>query len=292
MLGWSLASTSRLKILTADQVRTTLRRGSASPHPGRTDSSPSNLTKTPRTHPLTHQRRSNLAHGRDSTSLKSAQFSFAFVPLAAGRDPSTSNPAPGRTTHPQLFSSLPQGTNPILFQSQTTQPTSTTPSPSPSPASPRHPTCPSSSPRPKPVTHPDPVRPAFPPVKVSSALYQPKPSRRPAPARQAPNLCNSDRQGALPLNSCSPRVLATAIDLDYVGSVTRPVREHSPCLKDSPASLCLCQLKTGRSALPPVRESLALDLVQPRTERRTPATRRLALKSYRLIDSPVLATDG
>ena len=44
-----------------------------------------------------------------------------------------------------LFSSLPQGTNPILFQLQTTQPTRTTPSPSPSPPSLRHPTCNSSS---------------------------------------------------------------------------------------------------------------------------------------------------
>ena len=32
--------------------------------------------------------------------LKSAQFSFAFVPLAEGRDPSTSNPDPGRPTNP------------------------------------------------------------------------------------------------------------------------------------------------------------------------------------------------
>lgn len=56
------------------------------------------------------------------------------------------------------------------------------------------------------------------------------------------------------------------------GSVARPVGEPSPCLKDSPAALCLCQLKTGSSACTPVRESFALKLMQPRTERRTPAT--------------------
>ncbi len=60
---------------------------SASPHPldassPRTHNSPTSLT------------------GGDHHSLKSAQFSFAFVPSAAGMDPSTSNPAPGHPTHP------------------------------------------------------------------------------------------------------------------------------------------------------------------------------------------------
>ena len=38
--------------------------------------------------------------GRSHPSLKSDQFSFAFMPLAEGRDPSTSNPVPGRPTPP------------------------------------------------------------------------------------------------------------------------------------------------------------------------------------------------
>ena len=93
----------------------------------------------------------SFAHGRVSPSLKSAQFSFAFVPLAAGRDPSRLVPAPGRSTHPHhSTASLPQGTNPILFQSQTTPPnqhrphlrhthhTVTPPAPHPAKV---HPTC-------------------------------------------------------------------------------------------------------------------------------------------------------
>ena len=74
--------------------------------------------------PSTHPQCSNLAHGRISAALKSAQFSFAFVPLAEGRDPSRLVPAPGRPTHPHstvLISSLP----PL-----------------------RHPTCPNHRPRP------------------------------------------------------------------------------------------------------------------------------------------------
>ena len=63
----------------------------------------------------THPQHPNFAHGRRSPLLKSAQFSFAFMPLAAGRDPSTSNPVPGRPTplpapsHPSCpkFSSRP-----------------------------------------------------------------------------------------------------------------------------------------------------------------------------------------
>ena len=139
---------------------------------------------------------------RSRAGLNLAQVSPVFVRVCAtGRRPGSFHikSSPRSSNSPaSLCSRLPQGTNPILFQSQTTQPTRTTLSPSPSPPSLRHPTCPSSRLRPKPVTHPDPVQPALPPVKASSALDQPKPSRRPAPARQAPNLCNSDRQGTLP----------------------------------------------------------------------------------------------
>ena len=139
---------------------------------------------------------------RSRAGLNLAQVSPVFVRVCAtGRRPGSLKTcsSPRSSNSPaSLCSRLPQGTNPILFQSQTTQPTRTTLSPSPSPPSLRHPTCPSSRLRPKPVTHPDPVQPALPPVKASSALDQPKPSRRPAPARQAPNLCNSDRQGTLP----------------------------------------------------------------------------------------------
>ena len=68
------------------------------------DTSPS---PSPRRHLCTtHPQRSNLAHGRRSPLLKSAQFSFAFVPLAAGLDPSRPVPAPGRPTHPH---------NPVLI---------------------------------------------------------------------------------------------------------------------------------------------------------------------------------
>ena len=52
------------------------------------------------------------------------------MPLAEGPDPSTSNPATDRPTHPHFTTaSLPHHSNPILFQSQTTHPTHTTPSP-------------------------------------------------------------------------------------------------------------------------------------------------------------------
>ena len=82
------------------------RRTPAASHPSDSAASPSPRRRLRATHP----QRSNLAHGRRSPLLKSGQFSFAFVPLAAGRDPSTSNPAPGRPTHPHntiLISSLP-----------------------------------------------------------------------------------------------------------------------------------------------------------------------------------------
>ena len=97
---------------------------------------------------------------------------------------------------------------------------------------------------------------------------------------------------ALALKLMQPKSTRDCLGLDRGGSATQPVKEPSPCLKDSPAALCLCQLNTGSSAFPPVKESFALDLVQPRTERSTPATRRLALNFYRRGDSPVLATDG
>ena len=83
---------------------------SASPHPGDSSS------------PRTHNSPTSLTGG-DHHSLKSAQFSFAFAPSLEARDPSTSNPAPGRPTHPHhtvLISSLPE---------------------------PRHPTCPNCRPR-------------------------------------------------------------------------------------------------------------------------------------------------
>ena len=83
---------------------------SASPHPWDSSS------------PRTHNSPTSLTGG-DHHSLKSAQFSFAFAPSLEARDPSTSNPAPGRPTHPHhtvLISSLPE---------------------------PRHPTCPNCRPR-------------------------------------------------------------------------------------------------------------------------------------------------
>ena len=126
----------------------------------------------------------SLAHGRVSPSLKSAQF-FVRV-CATGRRPGSFKTcsSPRSSNPPASLCSSPHAT----------------PSPSPSPPSLRHPTCPSSRPRPTPVTHAEPVQPALPPVKASPTLDQPKPSRRPAPARQAPNLCNSTSQGILALS--------------------------------------------------------------------------------------------
>ena len=66
----------------------------------------------------------SLAHGRNSLLLKSAQFSFAFVPLAEGRDPSTSNPDPGRPTHPHHSASSSHRA-PIRFCSSYRPPPST-----------------------------------------------------------------------------------------------------------------------------------------------------------------------
>ena len=51
--------------------------------------------------PLRHAPQNpSLAHVRNSPSLKSDQFSFAFVPLAEGLDPSTLVPATGSPTNP------------------------------------------------------------------------------------------------------------------------------------------------------------------------------------------------
>jgi hypothetical protein len=83
----------------------------------------------------------------------------------------------------------------------------------------------------------------------------------------------------------------TAIGIDRGTLQLDQSGNHRPVLKAAQQPV-LDQLKTGSSALPPVKESLALKFVQPRTERRTPATRRLALNFYRRGDSPVLATDG
>ena len=94
--------------------------------------------------------RSILAHGRKSAPLRSAQFSFAFLPLAEGRDPSTPVPdtVPHRTrttpsTHPSFpapvtrpASTTDQVPDLSLLQSKTPPPVS-----NPAPVqSPSHPT--------------------------------------------------------------------------------------------------------------------------------------------------------
>ena len=70
----------------------------------------------------THPQNSILAHGRKSASHRSAQFLFAFMPLAEGRDPSRPVPAPGRLTHPHdtiPTSVTPSTPSPVLYQPQT-----------------------------------------------------------------------------------------------------------------------------------------------------------------------------
>ena len=74
-----------------------LRTPDAPPHLRHPDTSSAQL-RSLRHLSATHPQHPNFAHGRRSPLLKSAQFSFAFMPLAAGRDPSTSNPVPGRPT--------------------------------------------------------------------------------------------------------------------------------------------------------------------------------------------------
>jgi hypothetical protein len=127
--------------------------------------------------PLTRSTPTSLT-GAKPLPLRSAQFSFAFVPLAEGRDPSTSVPDPGRLTHPHHsvirparttapgHSTHPHHPSPALKQLQPSRsPLTCTPSPA----------CPSSRQTELSV---------LPPVRVSYALYQSQPSRFLTPPQQ------------------------------------------------------------------------------------------------------------
>ena len=65
-------------------------------HHGQTPASPHPVDSSS---PRTHNSPTSLTGGAHH-SLKSAQFSFAFVPLLEARHPSRLVPAPGRPTHP------------------------------------------------------------------------------------------------------------------------------------------------------------------------------------------------
>ena len=121
-----------------------------------------------------------------------------------------------------------------------------------------------------------------------STKAQPTPLTRASSA----NSMQLGQPRALALKLMQPRGPLDCLGLDRGTLQLDQSGNHRPVLKTAQQPV-LDQLKTRSSALPPVKESLALDLIQPRADRRTPATLtrlellqtgRLACLSYRRVD--------
>ena len=173
-----------------------------------------------------------LAHGRDSPSLKSAQFSFALVPLAAGRDPSRLVTAPGPHSTRITLLQPPAGhqSDTVPATDHSTNPhhtlsisvTPITPSPHLQLIKPK------STP---PAPHPDTGQP--PPCITSSHAELRPLANRPQPclcsSPGAPCTCNSSRPGSTQLQHETHLSLHELQTRPYLSKRKRSRRSCSSC---------------------------------------------------------------
>lgn len=211
------------------------------PHPRTPDETPAKLSPEITVSSLTRRTPTSLTGVKPQ--LRSAQLSFAFMPLAEGRDPSTSVPVTGSPPHPHNSTNgLPHGrqSSPVpatvsslsCLSHSLPQGTRITPSTSPSlpthcphlrhSLAPRHPTCSSSR-----------------PSRLRPYLFQPQDHPRPEP--------HQDQGHLTPAQALSTQACPFNRRTELRSPATRP----KPCISSSPGAslhLSVFQTRSGPKA--------------------------------------------